>query len=311
MKVARAVAAVVIVALIGFALARAGRGGSSSGDKTPTQPTLSGHAATTAFAVNYPADWRQLSGPPSGLVPALAKPVSLAPDKPGQELIIGTAPAAASPGALPASVRVALDTQPKPDLVELGNARFSRYLNLKPRGQGITETVYLLSTTSGTIGAVCAAQAASSTLVGDCERVLGTLKLTSGSALAPGADTRYAARLNQIMATLNDVRRSSGPGLQSGPLKARAQSALILANAHAAASKAIARLTPSGSGLVKASRRVATVLAQTSAQYQALGVAITKRRNGAYRTASGRLNSSARTLAAAYAQLSRFGFRVG
>jgi hypothetical protein len=306
--VLRAVAAVVIVAAIGFVLARAGRG-TSHPDGSP--PAMSGHAASGSFRVDYPADWRKLSGPPSHLVPPLGTPLALAPNTTGQELIIGTAPAGSSRGQLPKVMRSAIDTHPRAEIVDLGDQRFSRYLNLKPRGQGVTETIYLLPATSGTLGAVCATQTPSASFIGDCERVLGTLKLTSGSAVTPGVDSSYARRLNAIVATLNAARRSAASGLQTGTLKSRAQAAQKLAAAHAAAAAAIGKLTPVGPSLGVANRRLAHVLGQTAVEYRALGDAITRRRDAAYRTARSQLDASARALSAAYADLSRFGYQLG
>jgi hypothetical protein len=306
--VLRAVAAVVIVAAIGFVLARAGRG-TSHPHASP--PAMSGHAASGSFRVEYPADWRRLSGPPSHLVPPLGEPLALAPNTTGEELIIGTAPAGSSRGQLPKVMRSAIDTHPRADIVELGDQRFSRYLNLKPRGQGVTETIYLLPATSGTLGAVCAAQTPSTSFIGDCERVLGTLKLSSGSALTPGIDPSYALRLNAILATLNAARSSAGSGLQTGALSSRAQVAQTLAAAHAAAAAALDKLTPIGPGLAVANRRLAGVLAQTAVDYRALGDALTGRRDAAYRAARSQLDANGRALSTAYARLSRFGYRPG
>lgn len=220
-NLARAVAAVVIVAVIGFVLARSSR--DTDGGSGGSPPALSGQASTTSFHLSYPANWHRLSAPPAGLLPSLGGPLALAPTGTGEELVIGTAPAGGAPaGQLPAALRAALSSAPRAQIVSLGGRRFYRYLNLTPHGRGVTESVYLLGTTKRTIGAVCAAQKPSETFTATCERVLGTLQLTSGSVLAPAVDPGYALQLNAAMAKLNAARRALGSKLSAGSLPTRA-----------------------------------------------------------------------------------------
>jgi hypothetical protein len=305
---ARAVAAVVIVAVIGFVLARSSRG--TDGGSGGSTPALSGQASTTSFHVSYPANWHRLSAPPAGLVPSLSGPLVLAPASTGEELVIGTAggsPAARLPGAL----RAALSNTPRAQLVSLGARRFYRYLNLTPHGQGVTESVYLLGTTNGTIGAVCAAQRPSETFTATCERVLGTLQLTRGSVLAPAVDPGYALQLNAAMAKLNAARRALGPKLSAGSLPARAQDAQQLAAAHAQAATSAGRLSPVGSGLRTANRALVSALGQTASGYRALGRAITDRKQAAYGSAERQIGAGARELDAAFTRLRGLGYRIG
>ena len=309
-KLARTAAAVVIVAVIGFVLARSswGTDGGSGGSK----PALSGQASTTTFHVSYPADWRRLSAPPPGLLPSLGGPLALAPTGTAEELVIGTAPAGGAPaGQLSAALRAALPSAPRAQIVSLGGRRFYRYLNLTPRGQGVTESVYLLSTTRGTIGAVCAAQKPRETLTATCERVLGTLQLTSGSVSAPAVDPGYALQLNAAMAKLNAARRALGPKLSAGSLPARAQAAQQLAAAHGQAALSAARLSPAGSGLQTANRALVSALGQTASGYRALGRAISHRNQAAYGSAERGIGSGARALDAAFALLRGLGYRIG
>jgi hypothetical protein len=306
----RAVAAIVIVAVIGFVLARSSRG--TDGGSGGSAPALSGKASTTSFHVSYPANWHRLSAPPTGLLPSLRGPLALAPTGTGEELVIGTASAAGSPaGVLPAALRAALSTDPPAQIVSLGGRRFYRYLNLTPKSQGVTESVYLLGTTEGTIGAVCAAQKPSKVFTATCERVLGTLQLTRGSALAPEVDPGYAFQLNASLAKLNAARRAFGPKLRAGSLPARAQAAQQLAAAHAQAASSVTRLSPQGSGLAAANRALVSALEQTGAGYRALGGAITGGRQAAYGSAEGQIGAGARALGAAFTRLRGLGYRIG
>lgn len=304
----RVVAAVVAAAAIGFVLARAGSGGGGSGG---SPAPLSRHAATASFRVTYPADWHRLAAPPTGLLPPLDGALALAPKGTGRDLVIGnTSAGGASSGQLPTALLSALAVAPNAEIVNLGGQRFKRYLDLRPRGQGVTESVYLLATTRGTIGAVCSAHKPSAAFTTTCERVLATLRLTSGSALALGIDTAYAVRLNAIVAKLNRARSAVGPGLRTGSLQARAQAAQRLATAHAQAATAAGRLSPAGAGLAKANRTLVSALDQTAAAYRTLGLAITNRRQAAYRIAQAKLAAGGRVLGAAFTRLGALGYRI-
>ncbi|HEX3834200.1 MAG TPA: hypothetical protein VHW04_19630 [Solirubrobacteraceae bacterium] len=306
----RAVVAIVIVAVVGFVLARSSRG--TDGGSGGSTPALSGKASTTSFHVSYPANWHRLSAPATGLLPSLRDPLALAPTGTGEELVIGIASAGGSPaGELPGALRAALSTDPPPQIVSLGGRRFYRYLNLNPKSQGVTESVYLLGTTAGTIGAVCAAQKPSEAFTATCERVLGTLQLTRGNVLAPEVDPGYAFQLNTSLAKLNAARRALGPKLSAGSLPARARAAQQLAAAHAQAAASATRLSPHASGLAAANRALVSALEQTGSGYRALGGAITGRRQTAYNSAEGQIAAGTRALGAAFARLRGLGYRIG
>jgi hypothetical protein len=306
----RAVAAIVIVAVIGFVLARSSRG--TDGGSGGSTPRLSGHASTAAFRIMYPANWHRLSAPPAGLLPSLGGPVALAPAGTGEELVIGTVSGGGSPaGELPAAVRAAVSSAPRAQIVSLDGRRFYRYLNLTPKSQGVTESVYLLDTTQGTIGAVCAAQKPSEAFTATCERVLGTLQLTRGSVLAPEVDPGYALQLNSALNKLNAARRALGPKVSAGSLPARAQAAQQLATAHEQAATSATRLSPPESGLAAANRALVSALQQTGSAYRALGVAITGRRQAAYGSAEGQIAAGTRALDTAFTRLRGLGYRIG
>jgi hypothetical protein len=307
---AGAVAAIVIVAVIGFALARSSRG--TDGGSGGSTPALSGQASTTSFHVSYPANWHRLSAPPAGLLPSLSGAVALGPKGSGRELLIGTLSAGGSPaGPLPAALGPANASGSRVQIVSLGGQQFYRELNLSLRGQRVTESIYLLNTTRGAVGAVCAAQKPSESFTAICERVLATLRLTSGSALAARVDAGYAMALNAVVTKLNAARSGLGPKLNTGSLPARAQAAQQLAAAHAQAATAVTRLSPHGSGLTAANRALASALEQTGSAYRALGRAITGSRQAAYSSAEGQIAAGTRALGAAFARLRGLGYRIG
>jgi hypothetical protein len=306
----RVAVAVAIVAVIGFLVARASRG--TGGGSGPSAPALSRHAATASFRVSYPANWHRLSAPPAGLLPSLSAPLALAPKGTGQEMLIGTMSAGgSSAGQLLSAVGPTDTSGSSVQIVSLGGQQFYRDLNLSLRGQGVTESIYLLDTTKGTIGAVCAAQKPSQSFTATCERVLATLRLTSGSVLAARVDAGYAQALNAVVTKLNAARSGLGPKLSSGSLQSRAQAAQQLATAHAQAAASAFRLSPGESGLAATNRVLVSALRQTAAAYQALGRAISDRRQAAYRSAEAQIAASAGALDSVYTRLRGLGYRIG
>jgi hypothetical protein len=227
-------------------------------------------------------------------------------------MLIGTMSTAASPaGHLPAALGPADTSGSRVEIVSLGGQQFYRELNLSRPGQGVTESIYLLSTTKGAIGAVCAVQKPSDSFTATCERVLATLRVTSGSALAVRIDAGYAMALNAVLTKLNAARSGLGPKLSAGSLPARAQAAQQLAAAHAQAATAVTRLSPHGRGLAAANRALVSALEQTGSAYRALAGAITGRRQAAYGSAEGQIAAGTRALDAAFTRLRGLGYRIG
>ena len=306
----RAVAVVVIVAVIGFVLARLTRG--TNGGLDGSRSALSAHAVTTSFRVSYPANWHRLSAPPAKLLPSLNQPVALAPHRTGQEMLIGTiSTGRSSAGRLPAALGSADRGGSGVQIVSLGGQQFYRRLNLSLRGRGVTESIYLLDTTTGAIGAVCAVQKPSESFIVTCERVLATLRLTSGSALAARVDAGYAEALNAVVTKLNAARSGLGSKLSAGSLPVRAQAAQQLAAAHVQAATALGRLSPGRSGLRAANRALGSALKQTGSAYRALGRAITSRRQAAYASAERQIEIGARAIEAGFSRLRGLGYRIG
>lgn len=303
-----ALAAIVIVAGIGFVLARSSRG--TGGASVGSTPALSGHAVTRSFRVRYPASWHQLSAPPAKLLPSLSGPVALAPKETGQEMLIGTISTGGA-GRLPSGLGPADTSGARVQIVSLGGQQFYRELNLALPSRGVTESIYLLDTTKGAIGAVCAAQKPSESFTATCERVLATLRLTSGSVLAARVDAGYAKVLNAVVTKLNAARSSLGPELSTGSLPARARAAQQLAAAHVQAATSVARLSPRGSGLTAADRALGSALQQSGSAYRALGRAITGRRQAAFVSAERQIAAGARALNAAFVRLRGLGYQAG
>jgi hypothetical protein len=299
---ARTLAGALAVAVVGFLLARFGASKTTAGP-----PSLDRQAAVADFKVNYPSTWHVTPAATVPLVP-LGDVLTLADGaSKGSMLVIGTQQTT-NPAALPARLAAAVPPSTRPQMVTLGSAGFFRYLNLTPQGQTAAESIYALPTTAGTITAVCSAPTYTTRFTSDCERVLATLKLTTGDVLSVGVDPGYALELNRILGQLNDVLRSAGPELRSGNASTRARAATTLATAHAQAAAGAGHITV---GRVSAGNQalVAALNANATA-YKALAQAASKHDVGAYGRAQAAVASAGSGLNAAYAQLRQLGYVI-
>jgi hypothetical protein len=298
----RTLAGALAVAVVGFVLARYG-----AGKTTASPPPLDRQASVAAFQINYPSTWRVVPATTVPLLP-MGGVLRLAVDAARRStLVIGTLQTT-TPGALPPRLAAAVPPTTKPQVVTLGTSSYYRYLNLTPQGQSMPESVYLLPTSVGTITAACMAPTFTTSFTGACERVLSTLKLTTGEVRTIGVDPGYALELNRILSQLNDARRSAGPGLRSSKVRTRVRAASSLAAAHAQAASASRHI---GVGQVStANRALVAALDQTAAAYKALAHAAARGDVPAYGRAQAALRSASSGLNAAYTQLRQLGYTI-
>lgn len=300
---ARLALTVVAVAVIGFAWAHFGL------PKTAATPTpLSRQAAVASFKVDYPAAWTLTPAKPVSRFP-LSDEVQLNSGiAPGATLVIGTAHPP-DPELLPQRLRAVLPTTASPQVVRLGSLQYLRFLDLAPRDRAVSESVYVLPTTQGTVTGVCASTTPSRPFTAGCERVLASLQLTSGASLSLTTDTGYALALNPILNTLNAARSTDGPGLRAADVAARIRAAIALAAAHASAASAAGSI--STSGMSAANPALVSALSLNATAYRSLARAAAHQDQVAYGRAQTALTGARRALTAAYTQLSRFGYTIG
>jgi hypothetical protein len=195
-----------------------------------------------------------------------------------------------------------------PSVVTLGGTRFYRYTDVRLGVNAVSGPVYALPTTIGTVLGVCITQGERD-FPTSCERILGTMRLKSGSALPPGQDESYASAVNTEIAKLNDARAKAGAVLSSAPTaQAQAAAATELAAAHANAAAALGALsagpaTPANSALVN-------TLRTTANGYTALAAAAAHNDASAYQTASSAIVRDNLALRLALERLSSLGYRV-
>jgi hypothetical protein len=299
----RTVMYTVVIAAAGFALAR--YGGSI---KNGPAPVLSRQASTPGFRVSFPSGWRLTS---ASTVPALALSgmLALVPTQANtsEQLVIGTT-RTSDPSALPTGFQATLASPSKPQVVTLGSSDFYRYLNVSTRNPAHSESIYTLPTTAGTITAVCSASSPSVTFTSSCERVLATVRVTSGTALSLTAHPGYALELNRILDRLNSVRTSAGSGLASGDVRTRGRAASRLATAHAQAAASAQGITVAG--VSAASRPLVAALSMSADAYRALARAAARQDVSGYRRAQASVARATRALDDADAQFRRLGYGI-
>jgi hypothetical protein len=298
----RTLAGAVVVAAIGFVLARYGAGKTAA-----APPPLDRQASVADFRINYPSTWHVSPAATVPLVPLGDVLTLAAGDSGSSRLVIGTQQTT-TPSALPPRLAAAVSPSTKPQVVTLGTTSFYRYLNLRPQGQNAAESIYALPTSVGTITAVCSAATFTTRFTSNCERLLATIKVTTGDVLSVDVDPGYALELNRILGQLNDVRRSAGPGLRSTKVHTRARAASALATAHAQAAAAAGHITVGR--VSSANQALVTALDQNSAAYKALARAVAKEDVPAYGRAESAVVSAGLGLDAAYAQLRQLGYTI-
>jgi hypothetical protein len=298
---------VFIAAAAGFVFAHYGSSGSTS-----SPPPLTGHAAAANFTVSYPTDWHRTAPPGQPDVPLQGTVALAGPQPPGGELVLGTdhrpAPSDLPTGALPARLRSALPATPVPQIVSLGGAAFYRYLNLAPTGENVSESIYVLPTTDGTITAVCSSAKASVPFTSSCERVLGTLHVTAGRVMALTVSAGYAFEINHILGQLNATRAAAGKQLRAADVRARAAAADQIAGADDRAARAAHHITSTRVSL--ANQPLEGALRMNADAYRALASAGRRQDTAGYLRAEAAIARSQRALDAVEAELRRFGYRV-
>jgi O-antigen/teichoic acid export membrane protein len=296
------VGASVAAAALGFTLAR------GSGD-APTPAKLDKQASAGPVRISFPSDWRRQSVP-EGYITSLSNQLAVGPGPPHQRmLVVGSAPTQ-DPTLLPRSLLARLKSVPRPQMITLGGMKFFRYSNLSLDGAGRSESIYTLPTTIGTILGVCSMPSTHRGFAAECERVLATLKLASGTPVVPGPSPVYASSLNRALATLDAVRRRAGTRLNIARTPAAVtQAAGELASAHDAAASTVARLNAGSAAGANAA--LAKALSLTGAAYSDLRRAAARGDRAAYRRAASALRGAGGAVQSALAELSSFGYRFG
>ena len=193
-------------------------------------------------------------------------------------------------------------------VVELGRFRFYRYLNLTSTASSQVATIYTLPTTAGTVIAVCGASASDASFTAMCERVIGTLRVTSGRALALGPSSTYGTALKAAIIDLNNATRAARVNMRNArTAAAQADAARQLAAAYQHASMALSKVDP-GPQQAGADARLTHALTTLANGYGHLARAATAQHAGAYGVARASIARADASLTSSLTELARFGY---
>jgi serine/threonine protein kinase len=193
---AGAAAAVVTVAVVAVLLA----GGSGSSDETPAGTSVLDNAD---LALAVPTSWSERPVPK---IPGLHRQRAVAAAPASYPYVVAElVRGQADPTLLPPRLLAALQARrPKPVTITLAEQKAYRYDTLQRRGSNERMRIYALLTTGGVATVACVTPAAATaTAARDCDRIAGTLKLTSAQALPVGPSKDYAATLKKTFTTLD------------------------------------------------------------------------------------------------------------
>ncbi len=296
------VVAVVAAAAVGFLIAHSG-----STKSQPSSPPMVGSDSAGPVQISLPSGWSAHKVPTSTNL-GLTNELAVAPSTPpGGLLVMGTA-TKTSTTLLPTDYVATLQGAPTPQTVTLGHTQFYRFLNLTPKGGQNQETAYAVPTTIGSVVAICQPQGAGTTFLSDCERIIGTLQLSSASVLGLGPSSTYATGLKAAIGKLNSQQAGAGARLSSAKKPGdQARAAGDLATAFRQAGSAVHKLQ-AGPAAASANAAIATALQNIGAGYAAMSQAAAHNNGSGYNAARRKIASATADLRAAFNRLSQLGY---
>jgi ATPase family associated with various cellular activities (AAA) len=291
------IAAALAAGVVGFLLAH----GSHSSPSGP--PALSQQFSAGVLSVDAPADWQ----PGASSVAGLEDELAITPPQGAGTIVLGRTTAA--PTTLPPGLLAELSRAPSAAVVTLAGTHFYRYLGLDPRDGSGPLSVYMLPTTLGTVVAECLERGATASFASTCERIVSTLRLSSGSVLGIGPSASYATGLDRVMAVLTKrVAEATGRLRAARTPVDQAKAANGAAAAYSSAVSAVGALTP---GVAAADNQaVQSALRSIAAGYEQLRHAALHDDATGFAAAQRTIATGERGLQTAIAQLAKLGYSV-
>jgi predicted Ser/Thr protein kinase len=300
-SIAIATLLVAALALIGFALGRASRGGGHG---------TTGVAAAGPISLSFAdSEWRAASaGSISGLpLDGAVALTSTRRDRPGT-LVAGIVPDAQGAGLLPRALKEQLSGAATPHAAAVGRYEGLVYPTLPAARVSSRLELVLVPTTRGAAAVACLTPAAlpAGTTPADCDAVAATMRLHGLHALPLAGTGAYAATLLSTLARVDGERvagRRQLAGASRRPEQARAAHAL--AAAYAGAAERLLHDAEPGPLARPSHFALYGALREAQRSYGALAAAARSGDDVAYRRATHRIETAERNVDASIARLER------
>jgi hypothetical protein len=303
-------ALVVGLAIIGAVLGLVLGGSGGSKDKSAN---LGSSASAGALALSFPNDWKRVTAPPKVPGLNLSQPIVLVPPTPAGARAEAGETTGAGPTLLPKTFLARLKSTPsRDDTVKLGDLEAYRYKDLAVDGAPGPVTVYAANTTGAAATVACAnaAGAPSAAFAKDCERIAGTLELTSGKPLALGPRAEYGKAVGSALKRLDAAAASGTRRLRTAKTPSgQAKIARALATAYLRAARQV-DAAPAGAYERIADAQLVSALRQLASGYSSAASAAAAGNNRAYSAARRRIRRGGSSLRRALAALTALGYKV-
>ena len=295
-----------LVALGGFATARAVGGDAREPDSAQTA------VSSAAFALRTPDGWRRDASPARVPGVALEQPLAVAPPKPAGTRLVAGFTDADGPTLLALDEDEISRPAKAPERVTLGSLQALRYRDLAVVGDPATRlTLYAIPTDGKVVTVACMATApAVARSLAACEHVATTLELRSARGLALGPSGEFARSASTILDRLEERRRREGLALRAA--RTQRGQASVAARAGVPYTLAARSFAALRAGPVErpAARRIVSELRAVRDAFAALASAARAGSATRYRSAARRVAQGVRSVDAAIARLRAAGYAV-
>ncbi|HEX5851600.1 MAG TPA: hypothetical protein VFY36_00775 [Solirubrobacteraceae bacterium] len=262
----------------------------------------------TNVLLEYPAGWRQLAASAAPAIPGLrvTHAMLLAPAGDGAHsgLLSGQI---SGESPLPATLLAQLSGAPQTEVVDLLNAQAYRYSRLSPRGYDRALELYVTPTLGGSQTVLaCYASQPQSRSMRQCQQIVARVTLAGSSPTDLTPDGHYAARLKQLIGTLDAKRLELRKKLsRRSTATALAHLATTLADSFTATARSLTTLESPRAANPTQMALTSSILAARRA-YEALATAA--RRSASYATAQARVAEAESNVDAALQTFTLLGY---
>jgi Protein kinase domain len=301
-----AVAGIVVLATIGFALGR------STSEERASVRVVPRSVSAGPVTLSAPTGWAKATTAPDVLRKAVKARLELAPtgSPTAGGLVVGQA-ATTAPTFVPASLQRALPARSldRRDRVRFGGLEAFRYAGLTPSGLDGELTLYVVPQEQRSTVIQCfARRGAADTVLDECNDIAATAVVRGAKKISLAPSDQYAAAVNDALRGLATRRDAGLKRLRQARTQTQqAPAADVVARAYRFAAGRLSR-APVTLLTRAANRELVSALAATEAAYRQLGAAARRDDRTGYAAARARISRAQRRVDRALQSLQKLGF---